>query len=261
MGKSPWQDSDPDVQAMRSSMRPSGGNRWGRIVLLLVIVASVTFVAAYYVPLLRAHGDLTAEHRRVADKVQSAEREVTSARTELKSSREKLAALQAERQAQQAVNFQPIGNTPSTEKLDAARVQLTALLDKHVKKGLAVVALQDGQLLVALADALVFAPRKLDVTPAGRALLCQLAKTSDGALRVVGTDTGQKPPPGLAQRYPSAWMLRGARAGSVVEVLENKCSVPAARLSAAGSAKASAKLGGAKPPAQHLELQFLNASP
>ncbi|HYO97168.1 MAG TPA: hypothetical protein VER33_21810 [Polyangiaceae bacterium] len=246
---------------MRSSMRPSGGNRWGRIALLLVVVASVTFVAAYYVPLVRAHADLTAEHRRAADKVQSAEREVTSARTELKASRDKLATLEAERQAQEAGKGQATSATPSTEKRDATRAQLTALLEKHLKKGVAAVALQDGQLVVALADALVFAPRKLDVTPAGRALLCQLAKANDGALRVVGTDNGQKPPPGLAQKYPSAWVLRAARAGSVAEALENKCSVPAARLSAAGSATASAKLGGAKPPAQHLELQFLNALP
>ena len=246
---------------MRSSMRPSSGNRWGRIALLLVIVASVTFVAAYYVPLLRAHGDLTAEHRRVADKVQSAEREVTSARTELQASREKLAAVEAERQAQEAGKGRSTGKTQSTEKLEAARAQASTLLEKHVKKGLAAVTLHDGQLLVALADALVFAPRKLDVTPAGRALLCQLAKANEAPLRVVGTDNGQKPPPGLAQRYPNAWVLRGARAGSVAEVLENKCSVPAARLSAASSATAIAKLGGAKPPAQHLELQFLNASP
>ena len=54
MGNNPLED--PDLKAMRASMRPSGGSmRWGRILTAVLVVACLTFAFAFYLPLLRAH--------------------------------------------------------------------------------------------------------------------------------------------------------------------------------------------------------------
>ena len=101
--------------------------------------------------------------------------------------------------------------------------------------------------MVALSDALVFAPRKLEVTPEGRQLLCEIQKASAGRRLAVTAIVDPKANiPQLKAKYPGLWELTAARVASVAEELESKCGAPRARLrtSSAGPAASNVNFDG-----------------
>ena len=69
MGKNPWEDPDHEVAALAASMRGQGGTkRWVRLAVGLLVVALLTFVAGYYVPLLRAHDALREQFQQLSER-------------------------------------------------------------------------------------------------------------------------------------------------------------------------------------------------
>src|SRR5690349_2372512 len=102
MGNNPLED--PDLKAMRASMRPSGGSmRWGRILTTVLVVACLTFAFAFYLPLLRAHETLTKHFSEVQTRVDSANKSASEARADFKELQEKQQELEAKlKQAEEA---------------------------------------------------------------------------------------------------------------------------------------------------------------
>jgi flagellar motor protein MotB len=249
MGKNPW-DDDPDLQMLRG--RSSGSTRWGRVFGGILLVGVATFAGAYYLPLFRAHDTLTAEHRRVVEQAQSLERSLSEAKGQLKTVTARKDELEAERQKRESTA------ADSSSQLEGLKADLASRVDRVAKKGLAQVALGDGGVLVAVADAALFTPHKLELSGPGKQLLCDLAKgVGKRQVTVRAVDSDETQDAALTQKYTSRWALRAARAAAAAEALESKCALGSAQLSVStlgGTAAGSPALSGAKLPNVHLEF-------
>jgi len=204
----------------------SGRTRWGRVFAGLLFVAIATFVAAYYLPLYRAHQKLAEQYRELAQRAQGLSE--SAGRTQ-----RELATVTAARDELQLEHDQRThAAKASDEQRDRVRAALTAKLDKYLKKHLAVVTANAGAVLVAFDSALLFFPQKLELTPAGRALACDVAKSSEAKVLAVrgSLAKGSVIAPPLSASYPNAWALGAARAAAVTQTLQT--CVPAVQLSA-----------------------------
>ena len=65
-------------------VRKIAGTRWGRVFAGLLFVAVATFVAAYYLPLYRAHEKLAEQYRELGQRSQGMSETVTRLQSELK---------------------------------------------------------------------------------------------------------------------------------------------------------------------------------
>lgn len=213
---------------------------WGKVFVGLIVIGVVTFFAAYYIPLFRAHDTLTAEHRRIADKAQSLDQRLGQTNAALAAAQTKLRALEAEQSQRES------GSAQASARTDSVRTALGTALERYSRKGALMVGAEGERVIVATSDAALFAPRKLDVSNQGRSILCEIAKAAGGrALEVRAFDSGEPPGEPLAAKFPSAWSLRSARAAGVAEVLAEKCGVEASKLTASGvgSLQAASPLG------------------
>lgn len=249
MAKAPWEAtaSDPDLTALGSGLRTSGGlKRYGRIAAWLAGIGLATVLLAFYLPLSQAHGELLEQHRELNGKAKQLEQQLLGARTELRAAEGRRDELeQTEKQRQSRTQAQK-------QRAEATSAALSAVAGKHAKKG-AVIGSAPGAVVVALPDTLVFVPRKLDVTPEGQRLLCELHKAASGrALGVSAPADAKAMIPQLKAKFDDAWVMGAARAASVAEALESKCGVPRAKLRA--TAAGAPSFEGAKPPAAHVAI-------
>jgi len=226
--KAAWEDmADGDLGPYGRSR----GTRWGRVFGGLLFVAVATFVGAYYLPLHRSHQKLADQYRELGQRSQGLSETVTKVQGELKAATETRDQLQAEHDSRETAK------KATGDQQERVRVALSAKLDKYLKKGNAALLVSAGSLFVAFDSALLFVPQKLDLSPAGRALLCDVAKTSEAKTLTVRTSLapGSIVPPPLAISYPNPWSLSAGRAAAVAQTLEQGCSFPATQLSATGN--------------------------
>jgi hypothetical protein len=249
MSKNPF-EGDPDVLAMRASMRPgTGPMRWGRVLTGVLVVACATFALAYYVPLERAHTALSQRFAELQAQLGSANHALDESRKQAKALDEKQRALDS--QANQ---------TKQTEKtrIEASRALKSALeskLQKPLAKEQAAVGVAGTQAVVSLSLAHLLTPGKLEVSAPGKLTLCSLASASnDRQIRVVAIADKKSIPAALAAKLKTPFQYGVALAQLVTETLLDKCNVPATRLSATGvpaeppapPALDGKKLGGAR---------------
>lgn len=245
MGRNAWAEMDPDI----ASMKRSGGISWSKVLIGLIVIGVVTFIAAYYVPLYRAHSTLTREHQRISEKAQALDTGLVQAQRSLQAVEAKLKTLEDERSERET------GSAKSAAQVDNVHAALTNALDRHAKRGGLMVGKDGADVVVAIDDALLFAPKKVDVSGQGRALLCEVAKAGGSNLLIVQAfDSGEPPEAPLATKFPTAWSLRSARAASIAEALGDKCGVKPARLAAAGVGAVRPSSVGAKLPPSHIEV-------
>jgi len=227
----------------------SRGTRWGRVFGGIVFVAVATFVAAYYLPLHLAHQKLADQYRELGQRSQALTESVTKTQAELKAVTEARDRLQAEHDARENAK------KSTGEQHERTKAALSSKLDKYLKKGNAALLVNGGSLFVAFDSALLFLPQKLELSPMGRALLCDVVKSSEAKALTVRASlaAGSVVPPALAVSYPSAWALSAGRAAAVAQVLEQACAVPAAQLVATGNG--TQQLAGLKITGDPLELE------
>jgi len=250
--KAAWEDL---VEADLGPYGKPRGARWGRVFFGLILVASATFVAAYYLPLYRAHQKLGQQYRELGQRAQTLSDSVNRAQLELKTATEQRDQLQAEHDQRDSAK------KADADRLERVRAALSAKLDKVVKKGSAALLVNGGTLLVAFDSASLFQPQKLDFSPAGRALLCDVVKSGEPLSLAVRDSLGEESTEAsaLTKLYPTPWALSAARAAAVAQALEGDCSFPAAQISATGSGKHdpwAAQLASAKLPADRLEIEL-----
>jgi chemotaxis protein MotB len=211
----------------------SASTNWGRVFVLVLLVGIGTFVAAYYLPLYRAQQKLDQQYRDLSQKSQSLTDTATKTQADLKSVTAERDRLQAEHDklasAQKA----------ESDRLERLRADLATKLDKLVKKGSAVVALNGNTVLVALDTAALFLPQKLDLSPAGKATLCDIGKSAQGGSVGVGASLAEDAtvPTAFEGSFGNPWSLSAARAAAVTDQLEEKCVLNASQLSAIGNGK------------------------
>lgn len=158
-----------------------------------------------------------------------------ASRTTLEKDSKKLVSVQTELSSAQAA----VGRVRKIEEAEASRMRLYKRLQDQVKPlsdaGQLQVKVQQGRLLLALPEGVLFDSGKADLKPEGQLVLdqvAQLLKGVDGrSFQVQGhTDNSSLKSGG---KYGSNWELSAARALVVVQYLVGK-GVDPAKLSAAG---------------------------
>ena len=250
--KAAWEDL---AEADLGPYAKSRGTRWGRVFVGLLLVAGATFVAAYYLPLYRAHQKLGEQYRELSQRTQTLIDSVSKSELELKATTVQRDQLQSEHDQREGVK------KTASDQRERVRAALSSKLDKFVKKGSALVVVTDASLFVALDSALLFSPQKLDLAAPGRALLCDVVKTGE-AKSVAVRDTlaeGTTLPAALAKSFPSPWAFSATRAAVVAQALQDACAFPASQLSATGNATRdplSSQLANLKAPIDRVELEL-----
>jgi hypothetical protein len=253
MAKNPFEVMDPDLKAMRGSMRASAGPvRWGRVLTGILVVGCATFAFAYHLPLQRAHETLTRSFSELQSQVESANRGMKEAQAQAKESSESKQSL--ETQLAEAKQL-------DAAHADASKALTTALeskLQKPLGKNQAAVGSADAQGIAALSLGYLLSPGKLDVSPQGKDALCSVASASNKKMiRVLGIADKKSIPPSLAAKLKTPLEYSSAVATLVAQTLLDKCSVDPAHLSATGfpaEPPANAKLEGKKLAGPRVEL-------
>jgi chemotaxis protein MotB len=247
--KAAWEDlAEDDLGPYAKPL----ARRWGRLFVGLLLVTCATFVAAYYLPLYRAHQQLGDQYREASQRTQSLADSLARANAELKATAAQRDQLQAER------DQRSVAQKTDSARQESVRAALSSKLDKFLKKGSAELVPSASSLLVAFSSSLLFQPQKLDLTPTARILLCDVAKSADAkalAVRDSVADSAALSAP-LAKSYPSSWAFSAARAAVVTEALEVGCAVPASQLSAIGQGKSDPFATSFKLPGERIELEL-----
>jgi chemotaxis protein MotB len=194
--------------------------------------------AAALAAALGAAGCVSAErHQRVVEEVMRLEQRVVDRERSidaLEAEREKLLSeVEDLRDARQSLRADVADREKKIQGLRGTYDELVKDLEAEVAAGeVRLEHLTEGLVLNLPQDAL-FPAGSAELTPAGRKAVRDLAPRLGGEDRVeVQGHTDDRAIKGaLAQRYPSNWELAGARAASVVRVLEQS-GVDAKRLSA-----------------------------
>lgn len=247
MGKNPWEDADPDIQALATSMRPRRSLPWGRVLGGLAVVLVGTFIFGYYLPLVRAHETLTKSFVALGQKAHALDDSVKNLSGEVERVTKARDELIAERENREHA---------LKAKQDAARAlesKVQGALGRYVDKKLAAVATEGDEVVVALSSRLVFVTGQTKLSRQGRRVLCDIAKQDTERPIVVESvwDDKQHVVALLARQYEDGWSMSGALATSALGALEERCSVAAARLSAralGGAGERASALHGIKPP-------------
>ncbi len=250
---------DPELQAMRASMRPSAGQtRWGRIFTGVLVVACITFGVAYYLPLLRAHSLLTARFNELSSKLNAATRVADESRRK----EQELNAKQQTLQTQLAEIEQRTAAGAAASR--AIQSGLESKLQKAISTDQAAVGVLGGQVVASLSLAGLLTRGKLEVSPPGKVLLCSVASAaSNHAMRVVAIADKKDIPPAAAAKLKTPLELNLALAELVTKTLLEQCKVAPTQLSATGvpaEPAAGPKLEGKKLEHARVEL-WLESAP
>ena len=231
MARDPWAD-DPDMKAMRTSMRPQRGSApWAGLLVGVALVACGTFIFAYYVPLYRAHQTLASSHGRIMAQIKGLEDTLSQAQASLKSEIAKRETLEAEKRQHDSATKSSAG------ELESVKATLAQKLDGPIGKKQAGVALDADRLVVVLSSGALFSAGKLDVSGPGKNALCEIGKAAGPRLvRVEASTDDGGVPAALKLKYTNDFALSAAAAASVASTLADKCSVQGAKLSASGYA-------------------------
>jgi F0F1-type ATP synthase membrane subunit b/b' len=252
MGKNTFED-DPDVQALRASMRPTASPMsWGRVVTGVVVIACLTFAFAYYLPLQRAHASLNERFSELKSQVDSGQRALDESRKQAAALEEKQRTLESQ------ANLTRQTEKSRTEASQTLKSALESKLQKVVAKDQAAVGLSGTQTVASISLAHLLTAGKLEVSPQGKLTLCSAAGAAgERALRVVAVADKKSIPAPLAAKLKTPLQYSVAVAQVVTETLLDKCNVPAARLSATGvpvEPAGAAKLDGKKLGGPRIEL-------
>jgi hypothetical protein len=214
-------DSTDDLAAIGVS--PHRGRGW-RILSGLLLVGTVTFAAAYYLPLYRAHATISHEYRTLS-------KLSTTQRKQLADTIESLNQVSTERdQLRDAAQLRQKSIDVLTPHAESLEHDLQAPLKKYLTKGKFQMERRHERLRVALFSPLLAAGAAGaagDWSDAGKKALCELAialKTADVSIVAQGLGVAAQ-----AKTAP-AWKLAAARAGSAAQLLSESCGIESARI-------------------------------
>ncbi len=223
MARLPAWAEEPEQNAFAARAPSAPGSRFKRVLVGLTVVGVATFVAAYYLPLYRAHQSLTGEQRTLSQKIEGLEASLGTTKRELESVSREKSELAAERDKRDGAT------KAGAEKVASLKKDLEAKLEKAISRGGVALTVSGESVIIGVGEASMFVPSKSDVSPKGKALLCDVAKAAQGRPLALGGVSPEAPP-----AADSIWQFTAGRAASAAAILESKCGVSAQKLSAAG---------------------------
>ena len=222
--------SEPDYRV------PRRGGWLGWLLFVLVAAAAGAFVWYVYLPLRVRRTDLQRQ-------VQDRDQRVKRAAQQLSDSEARLAEL---KRAQENLSGQLVQTQAEKEQIEAElkRVQgeLSSKLEGEIQAGNVHIKRRGNDLVVDLADQILFESGEPEVNADGQKVLGQVAPTlaqlKQYTIQVAGhTDSAKVVSPTTQERFPTNWELSTARATNVVRFLQEKGRVPGERLIAMGFAQ------------------------
>jgi hypothetical protein len=217
--------SDPDMFALSGTGRPSGrGSSFLRWCGRLFAIGALTFAAAYYVPLHRAHEEIIVRHEALANKLQSVERTLASTRAELSRAQSSRDELESSKQQQRDEQEQAIA------RVAALQTRLSKHLERHVKKSTLSVSAHDGRVYVTLLSPFGARGPSDNISVAARGALCDLGSAIEGSDSLdVAASVPESAAPG-GPKNESGWQVAASRAAIVARVIEEHCGLSKSRL-------------------------------
>lgn len=203
--------------------------------LLFVALAAVigAFVYFVYLPLRESEARVRGEAEEHARRVAELEKQLEGARGQVSDLTRK--QLEVAVQLEQTVaEKQKLEN-----ELKAIQADLSSKLEGQILSGNIELRRRGDELVVDVADKVLFDSGQADVTDAGKEVLAQvsqsLAQLSGYAIQVGGhTDSTRVVNKETQARFPTNWELSTARATNVVRFLQEQGKIPGERLVASG---------------------------
>lgn len=153
------------------------------------------------------------------------------------------------------------------QEMQTTQAELENTLENQIKAGDVQIKTKDGQLVVNLADKIMFTSGDEELNDSGKEVLMQMGETLksiEGKIIQIGGHTDTIPiSEKLQEKYPTNWHLSSARAINVVRFLQEECGVPGSRLAVAGFSEyhpiAGNRTRAGRKKNRRIELLFLNA--
>lgn len=209
------------------SRSPASAYRW-RVASGFCAIVTLTVIAGYYVPAYREAARLRVEREALQAAQGSSLALLTELRADLSRTQEQIERLRLELDAPKSQSARVRERIEKLERL------LSAQFGRLAQGKMMVVSSAGDRVSVALAVPALFSTRDR-LTPNGRSLLCELAKTImaefKGQIRVTGYyGKARIDDSSLVGRHPTPWHLSAARAASAADALERSCGAPPDRL-------------------------------
>jgi chemotaxis protein MotB len=202
-----------ELEAMGVSTHPGRG--W-RILALLVVIGAATFLAAYYLPLYRAHDQLRNEYGKLSEAATSDRRKLAETAKALQSVSSQRDKLEEQRRVVEKER------SARSKRLERVTRDLETRLSAAIAKKLIRVEPQDETLSVLLVSKSFFARNGEKLSVGGKKLLCLVARSA-GPLRYEIRTLARTAPAGAAPGAGAETAL--ALAASAAGTLADSCKV------------------------------------
>ncbi|HEV8247442.1 MAG TPA: OmpA family protein [Polyangiaceae bacterium] len=208
----------------------------GWLLFLLLTAGAAAFVWYVHLPLRARRADLERQRQEQAAQIARSKQKLRDSETELGELKRK----------QDELSGQLVQTVAEKEKIEAElkRVQsdLSAKLEPEIQAGNVRIRRRGNDLVVDLADQILFDSGKTEINEGGQKVLGQVAPTlaqlKEYTIQVAGhTDSARVVSPETQEHFATNWELSSARASNVVRFLQEKGRVPGERLVAMGFAQ------------------------
>jgi chemotaxis protein MotB len=227
---------DETIELVPARRRRSRAGCLGWVLLVLVLGAVAALVKYVHLPLRAEKARLEQQLRDAGEREKRLKKDLADAQAhaaDVEAKQGELSGKLAETQAER-------------EKLEGElkRVQdeLSSILEPQIHAGNVRIKRVGRELVVDVADQVLFDSGQAEVSEPGQKILAQVAPSLLGlkgyTIEVAGhTDRTRVVNPETRERFPTNWELSTARATNVVRFLEERGKVPGSRLEAAGFAE------------------------
>ena len=204
------------------------------------------FAAFYvfdYAPLQKERAELQALLESVKKREQELLSKVEQGKQRALDGDAELSALKAQCSKVEGVLKQTAHEKQQIEaELMRVQQELSRMLEPEIQLGNVRIRRRGQELVVDLADAILFETGRAEVNDRGKKVLMDLARTLARSkawdIQVAGhTDNQRVVTPETRERFPTNWELSTARATHVVRFLQDRGKIPGERLVAAGFAQ------------------------
>ncbi|HTQ06089.1 MAG TPA: flagellar motor protein MotB [Polyangiaceae bacterium] len=224
------------IELVPARRRRSRAGCLGWLLLVLVLGAVAALVKYVHLP-------LRAERDRLQQQLHDAAARETRLKKDLADAKAQAADLAAK---QEQLSGKLAETQAEREKLEGelkhVQDELSSILEPQINAGNVRITRRGRELVVDVADQVLFDSGQAEVSDAGQKVLAQVAPSLLGlksfTIEVAGhTDRTRVVNPETRERFPTNWELSTARATNVVRFLEERGKIPGARLEAAGFAE------------------------
>ena len=208
----------------------------GWLLFLLVLALSGVAVRYLYLPLRKQTADLTTRTTDAEAKAKDLDQKLTEAKdtqSKIQGERDQLST-----ERQKAVDEKD----RALKELEQLKGDLTSNLEAEVKSGDIGITRRGRELVVDVADKVLFDVGKTEINERGKTVLDQVAKALakfDKHVIQIGGHTDNQPVTSkdVQEKYPTNWELSATRATNVVRFLQESGKIPGDRLVASGFAE------------------------